>query len=288
MSHQQRIKDELIAAGFSRYALLKAESRRLPTVIHEDEHIMAAVYGRIQNGSAMLVATNLRVIYLDVKPLFKIMDEISYEVVSGITHDQQAGFGHIVLHSRIGDYAIRYANPTCASRFADYIERARIDIAPNADNNSPLHIPAHTPKATQKAIIPDEVYTFLRAHELGVLATMSRQQEPHMAAVYYAIGSDGIIRILTKTGTEKSRNITGNHIASFLVYDETQLQTAHIQAYAEVEPDSALRQATYEIISRERVYDGKLRRPPVTDLQQGSFTVLRLTPTAVQFTDFNK
>ncbi len=66
--HTNRIKQELKDAGLTSYGLLNSESRYLPQLIHEDEHIGGVVYGKHKNGLAMLVATDRRVIFLDKKP----------------------------------------------------------------------------------------------------------------------------------------------------------------------------------------------------------------------------
>ncbi len=288
MNHQQRVKEELIQAGFSKYALLKSESRKLPSIIHENEHIMAAVYGRTQAGSAMLIATDKRLLFLDTKPLFSIMDEINYEVISGIALDEQAGFAHIVLHSRVGDYTIRYANPTCAHRFAAFIEKARIAIpsggtitAPSANTSRLRSIskPAQTK-------LPAEAHTFLATHEVGVLSTINRQNQPHGSTVYYTVSDNNTLHILTKSGTEKSRNIAGNHMVALTIYDAEKLQTLQMKAYAEIESSATIRRQVYEHITRKQISTTDSTKPPVTHLSEGSFTVIRLTPTSATFSDF--
>lgn len=60
---------------------MKSEGRYLPEIIHDDEHIKGAWYGRYENGSAMLVATDHQVIFLDRMPLFTASDELT---ISGI------------------------------------------------------------------------------------------------------------------------------------------------------------------------------------------------------------
>lgn len=71
--HKKRIVKELKEAGMTPWGFLKMETKRLPEIIHEDEKIGGVVYGRTTGdkiGSAMLIATDKRVIFLDVKPFF--------------------------------------------------------------------------------------------------------------------------------------------------------------------------------------------------------------------------
>lgn len=127
VDHRQRIMNELKAAGVSKYALWTQESRYLPKIIHDDEHIGGVVYGHHEDGFAMLIATERRVIFLDTKPLFKNEDEIDYNVVIGVNFSH-AGFGStVILHTHIKDYPIRTMNRRCAERFVRFIESRRIE-----------------------------------------------------------------------------------------------------------------------------------------------------------------
>lgn len=120
--HKERIQQELIDVGVTKAGLLLRESRHLHTVIHTDEHLGGVVYGFHEDGMAMLVATDRRVIFLDKKPFFEDQDEITYDVVSGVTIGKMKRVATVKLHTRIKDYSIRTYNPKCAQRFVDYIE----------------------------------------------------------------------------------------------------------------------------------------------------------------------
>lgn len=291
MSHKERIRDELKKAGFTAYGLLKTESRNLPDIIHPSEHIKAAVYGTSETGSAMLIATDMRVLFYDKKPFHRMLDEISYEIVGGVSYDKQAGLSHIVLKTRGADYAIRRANPRLAEKFVDYIEQARIDL-PNKTKSKTLRAEDKAEKQSltdlEEPLFSQVALNFLRNKDLAVLATVDRSNKPHAATIYYTADQYGVIRFLTKSGTQKARDIVNHHTVAFTVYDEAKLQTIQLQAYAEIESDETMRQYTYSTISRERRYNGKTRKPPVADLSEGSFTVIRLTPTSVKYTDFSK
>jgi hypothetical protein len=126
-SHSARIKRELSALGVTKYGLLKQESRYLPNLIHPSEQLGGVVYGRHEDGSVMLVATDRRVIYVDKKPLFVNEDEITYDVVSGVSFSHVGVGSTVTLHTRIKDYRIRTLNQKCAKRFIAYIESRRLE-----------------------------------------------------------------------------------------------------------------------------------------------------------------
>ncbi len=117
-----RILSELKKLGVGRYGLLRLSSRYLPKVIHPFEHIQAVVYGRNREGSVMLVATDSRIIYLDKKPMFINYDEVTYDVVAGVTYGHVGLSSTVNLHTRMGDYKMKTINTRCADRFVNYIE----------------------------------------------------------------------------------------------------------------------------------------------------------------------
>jgi hypothetical protein len=127
IDHKKRIKKELRDLGLTGLGLLRLESRYLPHIIHPDEHIGGVVCGYNDNGFAMLVATDRRIIFLDKKPLFVEEDEVNYKVVSGVKFSH-AGIGSVVtLHTRIKDYAVRTLNQKTARNFVEYIESRSLE-----------------------------------------------------------------------------------------------------------------------------------------------------------------
>lgn len=120
--HRQRVRRELKEAGLSGYAMSQPESRYLPRIIHPDEHIGGAVFGRHEFGLVMLVATDRRIVFLDKKPLFVDADEINYVAVNGVDFGH-VGIGCTVnLHTRVKDYRVRSFNARAAGQFVHYIE----------------------------------------------------------------------------------------------------------------------------------------------------------------------
>ncbi|CAN5431103.1 hypothetical protein BH10PAT3_BH10PAT3_0630 [soil metagenome] len=117
-THTLRIIEELKAVGVTHHGLAKSESRELPLILHDDEHVGGVIYGQIGGGiSAMLIATDHRVIFLDKQPLFTTIDELTYDVVSGVKSSSAGPFTSVVLHTRITDYSFRYVNSNCSRIF---------------------------------------------------------------------------------------------------------------------------------------------------------------------------
>ncbi len=123
----RRVRRELLEAGVTMYGLLKAESRHICDVLHDNEHIEAAVYGQHHSSSVMLFATDDRIIFFDKKPTATLLDEVSYEVVSGIEFDIHLFTATLVLHTPVKNYDIKFANLRCAQKFAQHIENKRLE-----------------------------------------------------------------------------------------------------------------------------------------------------------------
>lgn len=133
---KQRITQELVACGVSSYGLRKFNSRYLPLLIHEDEHILGVVYGRYHESfgildwvDRMLVATNRRIISLNHKPGYTDIDEFTYDVVTGISSSTAGPFTAVTLNTKIYSISIRFVKKQCAEIFKRTIEKHRLETA---------------------------------------------------------------------------------------------------------------------------------------------------------------
>jgi hypothetical protein len=130
--HRRQVFDELRMAGAGLYDLWLPETKSLPLVIQPQERILGIVYGRykqtqlgggVLKGRGALVATNHRIFLLDKKPLFVRCDEVSPQVISGVTYGRVGFIGTVNLHTRMGDISVRTFNQTCARLFVQAAER---------------------------------------------------------------------------------------------------------------------------------------------------------------------
>lgn len=288
--HKQRIKAELRAAGASSYGLMKFASRYLPNVIHHDEHIMAAVYGRRKNStgllnfsSGMLVATEKRAIYLDHKPGFTTVDEISYDVVSGVRKDSNGLATTVTLHSRIGDYTIRFANIRGADKFVRYIDTQHIEAS--AANRAAGTYQSGTTAPAAKPL-NGKALKFLKQQNIGVLSTVDRTGKVHGAVLYYYVNDKNNICILTKSATQKARDMFVNNQVALTVYDASSAQTVQLTGQATVVADPATRQQIFEQLITPRAYANGVQMPPVTTIHEEGYVALIITPIDAKYTDF--
>lgn len=123
LHHELRIIEELSDIGFGFWQLRRAESKYIASIIGKDEHILSAIYGHVpSNGKAVLVATDLRVIYLDHVPIFEKLDEFPYDSITGITYSINVFMSKIILHTTLGDRTLEHVKHRTSESFVNYIE----------------------------------------------------------------------------------------------------------------------------------------------------------------------
>lgn len=287
-THTKRIKAELIKAGVTAYGLLKMESRYLPKIIHENETIEAVAYGRFREGSAMLIATSLRIIFLDRKPFFTTMDELTYEMVAGVAVNNQALFSSVTLHTRVKDFTLNFVNPKVANKFSNFIEKRRVDSDEQVDTAK--LIPAKPTKHLASSKKIDETsQQFLQSHRTATLSSIDKGGFVKGAVVYYVLVTDSdSIYILSKSETDKVKNILSNPQVALTIFDEPELQTLQITGTASVETDEAIKADVFSQIIQPHWYKNERRLPPVAELPEGAFVVLRIAIKDAKYSDFQK
>ncbi|MBP6962423.1 pyridoxamine 5'-phosphate oxidase family protein [Candidatus Saccharibacteria bacterium] len=301
--HKKRIVKELKEAGMTPWGFLKMETKRLPEIIHEDEKIGGVVYGRTTGdkiGSAMLIATDKRVIFLDVKPFFVTSDEIAYRVVSGVKTNNAGTFAGITLHTKVRDFSLRFVNLNCAKIFENFIEtyielhtKDGSDIYNDVNDVTSDKIQQQSAPAPIKPPAPPptpRLSEFLRLvtnQNSAVISTVDKYGNAHGAVVHYVF-EDGNFFIVTKAQTNKSKNITAHPQVALTIHAISSLKTAQILGNAEQEYDTNIKDRVYGSISEPKQYAEGNHLPPITSLKKGDVVVYRITPTDIQYQDFSK
>jgi uncharacterized pyridoxamine 5'-phosphate oxidase family protein len=292
-AHIKRIRKELKAAGVGKIGILTPESRHLAGIIHGHEHIGGAVYGVYPGGLAWLVATSHRVLFMDHKPFYKTTDEMTYDVIAGVTSTSAGPFGSVVLHTRVSNYALRFVSPKAATTFVDFIEDRRLrsgDYDHAADRFTPTPEENHQlpPLPTPVQEISGDALNFMKRQDLAVLSTVDRTGNVHGAVIYYLIGKDNLVYFLTESDTGKGRNIITHGQVALTVYEPGTTQTVQLQGIAAVETDPKTHLDVFAELAKPQPYVDDVSLPPITKLHEGDFVVVRITPTLVSYHDYSK
>lgn len=287
-AHILRVTEELKSVGVTRHGLAKTVSRKLPSILHEDEHIGGVIYGRINNNKfAMLVATDRRVIYLNHQLFFMTTDELTYDVVSGVRSSTVGPFTSVVLHTRVADYSFRYVNAKCAEIFIKFIETKRLEKG-TYDQTSGRYQEETSTLPTFQNITDKKAGLFLKKHDLAVFSTVDRTGNVHGAVVHYLVDQNNFIYILTKSDTGKARNVYAHSQVALTIHEPGTLQTLQIQGIAEIETNQKMKDSIFEQMVQSRIYKDKTYMPPVTKLQEGSFIIIRISASHMSYHDYAK
>lgn len=135
--HQLRVEYELRKAGVSRFAINRYSQRNLYPIVQRDEHIAAVAYGRYRENESlppwdegMLVATDLRLLFLDHKPSYLRMEDIPYDSVAGVETTKAGPSGSVTLFSRGTVHELLYVPNRCREQFVHYLEARRLEEKP--------------------------------------------------------------------------------------------------------------------------------------------------------------
>lgn len=283
-NHKKRVAQELKDAGMTAYGFLKMETAKLPNIIHQDEHIGGVVYGRTTGdkiGSAMLIATDKRIVFLDVKPLFTTMDEVSYVVVSGIKESHAGPFAGVILHTKVRDYGLRFVNKKCADRFVEYIEH---HLEKFAEDNK---LADDTLDTSVIQLKEETEITYIKNHSTAILSTVSQSGVARGSVIHY-VYRDGYFYFVTKDESLKSQNIALHGQVALTIHDTNSLKTAQISGLAEIESDKRVVSTVIKEISTPKHYKEGDHFPPIISMKKGNFEVLRIVPTTIEFHDYSK
>jgi len=278
----KQLRSELQAVGAGSVALRTPEARRLATLLHPNEHIGGVVYGRYSAGLAWLVATDQRVLFIDSKPLFTTTDELTYDVIAGIKSNHAGPFSSVILHTRLGDYAIRFVNRKCARIFIAYIEARQLEstkegvVAPT--------LPPPVDPVFQSS--SKDALNFLKEHDLATLSTVDRTGNVHGAIVYYLVDQENHIYILTKADSGKGRNVYAHSQVALTIHEAGTTKTVQLEGMAEIETDQTIKNNIFAQMIKLRPYRDGAQLPPVTKLHEGAYMVIRITPLDMKYHDY--
>lgn len=288
IEHKDRIKEELHRAGVTTLGRYRFSGIYLPEVIHEDEHIEAAIFGRHKElqgffgaVEGMLVATDKRVLFIDHRPGYTTMDEFTYDVVSGVNMTKAIYNASVTLYTKVNNYRLSYVAKQSAKKFVDYIEnRLETRMA------SPSSATEKEVAKVQETILSAEAVEFLGKHDVGVLSTIERTGSLRGAAVYYVV-INGYVYFMTKENTRKSRNIAGNEHVAFTVFDDKGLETIQLAGMAEQVTDDKMRMKVITAILRTRTYvDGSHLVPVIRMGAETNTLVYRIVVTDFDYTNY--
>lgn len=270
-----RVRKELLAAGVTPYGMSKSEAKALPGYIRENEHILGVIYGQFESTSAMMVATDRRLLFIDIRPLHNIIEDVSYDLFGDILIDERLVFSRVVVRTRPREYLITMVNKACARNFLNAVER--MAISGNGRNKRLRGQSSITVAAPTYSAKPSEI-NFLRQHYLATVSTRADRGYPYGATVYYIYNKDepDLVYFITKSPTATAINIEKNPKVSLTITDEANFATMHLAGVATVEKQAKKANHLISMLFASWKNVASMSSPPVTQIKGGSFKVYRI------------
>lgn len=128
------------------------------------------------------------------------------------------------------------------------------------------------------------VFSFLRKHESGVLATVDSQGRPCTTPIHYVVSTDKSIRFVTGKMTSKFQNLLNNPHVSLSIIDDVKPIAVNILGKTKIIEDYDKAHATYLMIGNTH---NRSNPPPVTKHNRGDFVVIEISPLHIQYTDYS-
>lgn len=130
------------------------------------------------------------------------------------------------------------------------------------------------------------IKSFIKARHSGVLATADSAANPHAAVIYFTFNEDCTFSFVTKTETQKYKNIEENNNVALAIYDEASQDSVQVTGRVEVIED---RDEVTRLVNRPFKYSAEISRreiPPLEKLFAGEYVALKLIPQVIKMAVF--
>jgi type II secretory pathway pseudopilin PulG len=111
MVSKQSVDEQLENLGFKLHGWGRAEIRELPHILLPGEEIYELVNGIYEGGFALAVATDVRVLLVDKKPMnYLTVEDIRFDMISEIDYSHRLLGAHIHISTGLKDLSFRSYN----------------------------------------------------------------------------------------------------------------------------------------------------------------------------------
>jgi hypothetical protein len=133
--------------------------------------------------------------------------------------------------------------------------------------------------------LPDKkrhIYDFLNANPIAVLSSITPDDNPHGAVVYFSIDMRFVAAILTKADTQKYDNLTHNNHVMLTIYEALTQTTVQLIGKAIEVTDSYEINEIAEINLRASMKTSDRGVPAILKLEAGAYVAFRIHPHQVR------
>ena len=155
--------------GISKNLLVHGEIKELPGILWEGEFPEMLASGRYNNGRGVLVAADMRVVFVDkgVPGSLKIED-IPYDKISSIESKTGMLMGEITIYASGNKEQIRSVPKDQVRQFSDFLRNKMSLVNNKSQESQPPTLVASSPAPVVS--VADELKKFAELRDLGVIS----------------------------------------------------------------------------------------------------------------------
>jgi hypothetical protein len=124
MRHPKIIESQLKRIGFNLTFWNRAEVRELSNILWDDEEVARCVSGLYENGIALLVATNHRLLLVDRKPLgFLTVQDLRFEMITDFNYTHRVAMADVHVCTPHKELAFRSYNKLALRKLLEFVQQ---------------------------------------------------------------------------------------------------------------------------------------------------------------------
>ena len=136
MVTQNSVTAQLKRIGFNEHAWGRAEVRDLPNIILPDEEIFECVNGIYEGGFALLVATDVRVLLIDKKPLnYLTVEDLRFDMINEIDYNHRAFGAYVDITTGNRELKFRSYNRQRLRKLINHVQHRMAEIKKKQDSH---------------------------------------------------------------------------------------------------------------------------------------------------------
>jgi hypothetical protein len=123
MVSKKSVDAQLKRIKFNAHSWGKAEIRQLPHILLQDEEIYECVNGTYEGGFALLIATNIRLLLIDKKPLnFLTVEDLRFDMITEIDYNHRMVGAYINVAAGSKNLQFRSYNQTRLRKLISHVQ----------------------------------------------------------------------------------------------------------------------------------------------------------------------
>ena len=135
------VKAQLRSINFDPGRFNNAEIRELPNIILPDETIYECVNGFYEGGFALLVATDIRVLLVDKKPMgFLNVDDLRFDMISDIDYSHRVFGAQISIHCGARNLVFKSYNQQLLRKLIGHVQHRMAEIKKDQQDQASLQM----------------------------------------------------------------------------------------------------------------------------------------------------